>query len=123
MQTVLTEGCRKEESAAAKYRIRNIMSHKVHPAVVQFLWSYIVFYTNKSSPSLLERLACRLFKSRALGCVVYPVTLPYSICSSDFYINLFVHYGCVNATLKNVNVLHSDFCLVLMNIDVVLMGH
>lgn len=82
----------------------------------------LCFTLTKSSPSILERPACRLFKSGASGCVIYPVTLPYSICSSDFYINLVLYYGWVNAALRNVNVLSSNFCLVLMNVDVVLMG-
>lgn len=105
-----------------KYRIRNTTSHKVHLAVAWIFRLILCFMWTKSSLSILERPACRLFKSGASGYVIYPVTLPYSICSNDFYINLFVYYGWVNAALRNVNVLPSNFCLVLMNIDVVLKG-
>lgn len=39
-----------------------------------------------------------------------------------FYINLFVYCRWVNAALRNVIVLPSNLCLVLVNVDTVLMG-
>lgn len=39
-----------------------------------------------------------------------------------FYINLFVYCRTVNAAVRNVNVLPSNLCLVLVNVDIVLMG-